>query len=208
MRPERTVNGWMILGMTLGLATAVCANRTWAAGGRQSLPEFSQVQAAVVEHFEALPDYQPGGIITRGEVEPLFKQRGLMGWLGADADAILDEILPDGDPLLRQLRSGAGRKFAGRLTRYPNAYDRLERLRRLPGGKRIVQDLIRGPGGDKLIEYLTTRSGGAEMGRMLSKSPKGTDFNKPTGHIYTVDMLLGRLRTSFNAASGAAEETD
>ncbi len=51
-----------------------------------------------------------------------------------------------------------------------------------------------------MIQYMTTAQGGKEMGKMLSQAPQGADFNKPTGRIYTVPMLLKHLQEEYRAA--------
>lgn len=84
----------------------------------------------------------------------------------------------------------------------PLAYDRLDRLARLPLGKQTIHDMIHKAGGAELVKYLTTAKGGKELGKMLARAPKpkGHDFNKPTGRIYTVDQLLDRLETNYKQA--------
>jgi hypothetical protein len=114
----------------------------------------------------------------------------------------------DGEFLVTQLRTRAGAKFARQIARLPGGYDRLEKLSRLPNGHQTIRDLIKGPDGYKLIQYMTTAPGGAELGRMLSKAPKGRRFNRPTGRIYTVEMLLERLGQEHRAAVQAAAGLD
>ena len=215
----RTVKRCLVVAV-LVLAMGVWANVTYGAKGgkpttkrdRASKMVASKMVAskmvaakAIVRYFEGLPGYQPGGIITRSEVKPIFQRLAKMGHRVAapNAKKILEQVLADDAFLVRELRTPKGRKFMARIADYPLAYDRLDRLARLPRGRRIAGDLIHGPGGYKMIEYLTTARGGAELGKMLSKSPKGARFNKPTGRIYTVDMLLSRLRLRL-AADGTS----
>jgi hypothetical protein len=168
------------------------------------IPTFGKVRQAVMTHFQALPDFQPGGIITRTDAQPVFDRLKQMGWAVADRDAILAALPTDGEFLVEQLRTPAGKKFAPQIAVYPQGYDRLDRLSRLPLGKNTVRDLIRGTGGEQLIEYMTTSSGGSELGKMLSKDPNGKKFNQPTGRIYTMEMLLVRLQQSHTAATRPA----
>ena len=185
---------------------ALCIAVTWfpngACGGspRKALPKFSDVKETVLRHFELLPDYRPGDIIARSEVEPLFAQLKWMGWTVADRTHILKMVPADHDYLIRNLRTPSGRRFMRRISSLPNAYDRLERLSRMPHGRQTVHDLINKVGGEEMIEYLTTTSGGKNMGKQLSNSPTGRDFNRPTGRIYTADLLLARLQKSYEAA--------
>lgn len=205
MIADYIANRQILAGIILALAVVPCGGSCWAAAGHGPIPEWRQIELAVWRQFEALADYQPGQIITRGDAEPIFKHK-LMGWLGADRTAILNQLPEDDDFLVRQLRTRPGRKFGSQVAAYAHAYDRLDRLSRLPRGRRIVEDLIKSPGGYKLIEYMTTSPGGAELGRMLSKAPKGKDFNGPTGRIYTVEMLLARLKQSHTKAKKTEAE--
>ncbi len=158
-------------------------------------PSFEAIEQAVREWSKSQPDLQSGGILSRTDAEAVLDRVEQLGWKIPARGAILESVLPDSDFLVQQLRSPAGTKFTARIGRFPQAFDRLDRLARLPHGKQTVRDLVRTKGGDQLIEYLTTTPGGAEMGRMLSKTPSGAEFNKPTGRIYTIEMLLARLKS-------------
>ncbi len=186
--------------VVLGVTAAWCATSACGAVKDKPLPSFADVREAVIRHFELLPGYRPGDIIARSDVAPLFGRLGRLGFSVANREAILKKVPTDGDFLVRELRTRRGRKFMRRIANYPDAYDRLDRLSRLPHGKRTVHDLIRGPGGYKMIKYMTTTPGGKNLGRQLSNAPKGTDFNKPTGRIYTVKLLLAHLKLSYAAA--------
>jgi hypothetical protein len=174
----------------LGVATAVAGD---------SSPAFSKIEQVVVDHFRAIPDYQPGTIITRSQVEAVLRKLDRLGWPVAGRDEILGRVLADGEWLVQELRSSDGRKFASHIAAQPEGYDRLDRLTRLTDGKRIVRDLVQGPGGYRMIEYMTQSRGGRELGKMLSKAPSGAGFNQPTGRIYTVDALLTQLKKSYQA---------
>ncbi len=175
---------------------------TPAAAG--DFPTFEQVRKATLAYFQKLPEYQPGGILSRSEAEPLFSRLKQMGWVVADREAILAAILPDNAFMVQQLRTPVGRKFAVQISAYPDGYDRLDRLSRLPRGKAVVRNLILATGGQEMIEYMTTTPGGVALGKMLSQDPRGAKFNQPTGRIYTVEMLLDRLKRSYDVATGAA----
>ncbi len=179
------------------LAPQTFGTRTVSAA-EPSLP-FSRLENVVVEHFRSLPDYQPGAVISRSQVEAVFLNLDRLGWPAADRNAILDRVLADSDWLVQELRSSDGRRFASRIATYSGGYDRLDRLTRLANGRRTVHDLIHGPGGYQMIEYMTQSRGGGELGKMLSKAPGGANFNQPTGRIYTVDGLLDQLKKSYQA---------
>jgi hypothetical protein len=170
-------------------------------------PEYRQVEQAVRSYFKSLATYEPGDIITRSQVEPLLGQEKSMGWLGAERAAILARLLNDEDFLVTELRTPAGRAFLPQIANYPGGLDRLDHLSRLNQGKKSVRNVIRVRDGYKLIETLATTPNGTALGKSLSKSPGGADFNKPTGRIYTVDMLLERLKQVHQTKSAPTAST-
>ena len=195
---HRRWSKWSALRLAaLGLAAAWWEAIACGATGQESPPSLAQVQTVVNRHFARVPDYRPGDIIAQSDVEPLFAQLARLGWSVADRKAILAAVLADDDFLVASLRTKSGRKFMRRIAGYPEAYDRLDRLARLPCGKHAVRRLIGGPDGYKMIEYMTTTRGGIELGKQLSNTPKGKDFNKPTGRLYTAELLLERLKKSY-----------
>ena len=193
-----------IAAIFLGVALAVAAAPVGGLAKGRPIPPFSEVQQTVLSYFGARSDFQPGDLITRGDVEPLLVRLQQKGFPLADAKQILEKTPVKGEFLVDQLSTPNGRKFMRRIAAYPGGYDRLDQLSRLPDGQQTVRTLIRGPGGQRLIEYLTTPSGRKETGKMLSNSPGGERFNAPTGRIYTVAMLLARLQQSHAAALKAA----
>ena len=198
----------------VSLTAAILAGLlTWSGGSPargasppEKLPPWTQVKQAVVAHFEALPDYQPGVLIVASEVREVLGKLERLGWRVAEGKEILGQVPADGEFLAASLRSPAGRKFIRGIGQSPDAYDRLDRLSRLPRGQRMVRDLIRGPDGYKMIEYMTKTPGGEFLGKQLSKAPDGRDFNEPTGRIYTVKMLQARLKESYEKARKAAPQ--
>ena len=58
-----------------------------------------------------------------------------------------------------------------------------------------------------MLQYMTETRGGENMGKQLSKAPKGKNFNKPTGRIYTVDMLLDVLKNLYDQIKSAPKKT-
>lgn len=165
-----------------------------------ALPSFESVAAAVSRELAARPEYAPGDLLSRGMVEPIFVRLRQMGWIVADRKAILDRIPSDQDFLVRRLRTDKGTKFMREINRYPEAYDRLYRLAVLPDGRKTVIALIDGVGGSELLQYLTSTVGGKNLGKQLGHTPKGHDFNQPTGQIYTEQALIKRLQASYAAA--------
>jgi len=165
----------------------------------KTIPPPDLLKKAVYQHFASLPEFRRGDLITRDQVAPLLDQFELLGWTTTDPRQIIGQILPERDFLAKQLRgSKKGIAFMRSISSMPQAFDKLDRLARLPGGEQTVHDLIHKKGGGGLIEYLTTTRGGQEMGRLLGHTPKGYGFNKPTGRIYTVELLLARLEQGSN----------
>jgi hypothetical protein len=163
------------------------------------LPEWKDVQAAVAGHFAGQAAYQPGDLLSQGEVTPLFPKLAALNWTVVDSREITALLLPDNDFLVTQLQTRAGRKFMRRIAHLPGGYDRIDRLRGMDRGRQRVRELIQGPDGDKLIEYLTTTPQGKNLGRSLSQGTGGKEFNKPTQKLYTEQDLLRRLQTSYQA---------
>ena len=148
-------------------------------------PRINQLDQAVRQYFAQLPDYQPGDLIDRNQAAKLMKDLRARGWKLCATEALLQKIPTPDEFLVQQLRTAAGKKFMRNISKMPLGYDRLDRLAQLPQGQQTIRDLIRGPGGYKLIDYMTGASGGKQLGKMLSNSPQGRDFNGPTGKIYT-----------------------
>lgn len=182
-----------IAAMSLAAGQSVAREPRQASAVAGRAADWTLVEKTVREHFAAAGDFKPGDLITRDQVEAVLARLEKLGWKVEDAKALASKA-PDADQWwVRQLRAPSGRQFMRASARYPSAYDRLERLSRLPDGRSILERLIAGPDGYKLVEYLATQPGGREMGRMLSQAPQGTDFNEPTGRLYTVDQLLAEL---------------
>jgi hypothetical protein len=169
------------------------------------IPTFAEVQKVVIRYFNADPDYKPGDLITREDVEPLLLQLQKLGLPLTDADKILARVHSKDDFLSQQLSTPNGRSFMRRIAALPDGYDRVDRLSRLPHGPETVRALVIGPDGDRMIDYMTKTKGGQELGRMLSNAPKGADFNAATNRIYTASQLLNRLQQSHAAARKAAD---
>jgi hypothetical protein len=183
-----------------GLALVSAGQRGNGAEKPSPLPPFAQVKKTVELHFARQADYHPGDIISQSDVTPLLAELTRIGFTAPDAEDILEAVPEDGDFLVTNLRTAAGRKFMSRMSQCAEGYDRLERLARLPHGEQTICDLIRGPGGEEMVKYMTQTPGGKAMGRQLSNAPGGEDFNEPTGRIYTVQALLTRLQRSYAIA--------
>lgn len=163
-----------------------------------ALPSMSAIKQAVESNFKADPNYRPGDLITRDEVEPLLAKLQRMGLPLPDAKQILEKVLTSDDFVAKQFSTPNGQKFMRQINRYKGGYDRVDRLSRIPLGEQTVRDLIRGPDGYKMIEYMITAPGGRALKDEFARVPKGQDFNDPTGRIYTEEQLLAQLEKSLN----------
>lgn len=201
MRPKTMPILGVFSMLMLGMAIAKAADDQ-----PKPIPPFSELKQAVLSYFQSQPDYEPGDLITREEVEPLLKQIEKLGLPLPDAKQILEKVLAEDSFLAEQFSTPEGQKFMRQIKDYPLGYDRVDRLSRLQRGQSIVRELIRGPDGAKMIQYMTTAPGGKNMGGMLTNAPEGEDFNAPTGRIYTADMLLACLEKIHAAAEKAAKK--
>ena len=172
---------------------------TTPAVSQPKFPEATAVQQALADHFAGLEDYQAGDLVAANDVTPIFAKLKKLGWTVADEREITGLLVPDSDPLVRQLRTTNGRKFMRKITSLPGGYDRLDRLRKMPQGEQRLREMIQSPGGEKLVEYMTSTPEGRNLGRSLSQSPSGKDFNKPTGRLYTAADVERRLLESYAA---------
>jgi hypothetical protein len=193
-----------MIALFLGVLQAVAATPAAAPAKGKPIPPLAEVQQTVSRYFEARPDYRPGDLITKADVEPLLAQLKKKGLPLADAGEILEKMPANGEFLVEQLSTPDGRKFMRRIAAYPDGYDRLDRLSRMPQGEQTVLAMIRFPHGDDVIKFMTTKKQGEQLGVILSQNPGGANFNSATGRIYTVPMLLARLQKSHAAAAKAA----
>jgi hypothetical protein len=164
------------------------------------IPSFKDLDQLVRKYFAAKEDFETNDLISQSDVEPLFKQIPKKGFPLTDLAKILADVPDDNEFLVQELSTPDGRKFMRQISRYDDGYDRVDRLIRLPRGKATLDSLVTGPDGYKMIQYMTTTSGGKALGNQLSNASKGSEFNEPTGRIYTMPMLLTRLQYSYDAA--------
>ncbi len=189
--------GKTLLGTMLLCLAALVAD---AEAGKDRFPDFPLVEEAVRHHLEGLDTYQPKGLISRGDVKPIFKELETMGWKVADRKEILDRLLPDNNYIVKLLRTKRGKWFASKICVYPNAYDRFDRMARMPYGQNACIRLVHHPRGYIMLRYMTQASGGEILGTYLENTATGRDFNKPTGRIYTIAALITTLKKSYEEA--------
>jgi len=188
--------------LALALAVQFLAANALAAPKAVRKPKtlkFEEIQQIVERHFAAIPDYKRGDLITQKSVADVFKQLELYGWKVADQKAILGDVLSDSNFIARQFRTKHGKAFMRQISRYPGGFDRVDRISAMPQGRNDVAQMKKLPDGYKMIEAMTTTRRGKILGQRLSNAPKGKNFNKPTGKIYTADALVKRLKVSFES---------
>jgi hypothetical protein len=187
---------WRTLALLCMLLVGVDLGAAPGSGATKPAPTANEVQTAVKQYFARLPGYQAGDLIDRSQAAAMFADFQRRGWIVQQGEVLLQQVpSPDGF-LARELRTPQGKAFMRRIVRIPQCYDRVDRLSQLIRGEQTVRDLIRGPDGYKMIEYLGTSQGGKQLGRMLSSAPNGTNFNQPTGRIYTAEALASKLRVT------------
>jgi hypothetical protein len=171
-------------------ATALLAQETTA------LPPFQSVITTVQQTLNTFEDYQPGDLINRQQAEKLFNSISTLGWEVPHKNPILQRVPDADDPICRYLLSSQGKSFMRKVITLPGGLDRVDNLLQLPDGSQIMKQLVNGKDGEKLIEYMTSSTGGKNLGNMLGKQAK-TDFNKPTGKIYTAKVLVMEIEQMY-----------
>jgi hypothetical protein len=181
----------------ISLIAAMLWTGSCLAAPQSASPDFSSIARAIDGWFESQPDFQPGDIITRAQIETVLKKLAAAGVRVPNAATIAQLGLANDSFLVRELTTPAGQKFMRKLADDPGAYNHLDRLSQIPRGQKTISDLIREKDGDKLIEYLATTKGGQKMGSMMGAVSGGVDLNKPTGRIYTVADFEAALKAAL-----------
>jgi hypothetical protein len=167
------------------------------------LPSWDQVKKIADQQLNSVGDYQPGDLISKRQVDPIFDLLLRAGWTVSDRTDILNLICSDNDPMVRQFRSGSGKRFMRQINNSPLGYDRVDQIERLSGGGTLGQStidlLIATPGGYKNILNLGKSSAKEIQNWMLAPGWRSLNFNAATGRIYTADAFLARLRESYDA---------
>jgi hypothetical protein len=167
------------------------------AAPRSTTPDMAFVERTIATYFATLPDYEPGDLITKTQIEHALTKLADSGAPVPRADKIIERGLEESSFVAKELATESGRRFMRRLARDPSTFSHLDRLSKIPRGENLIRDLIHQKDGDKMIEYLATTKGGRNMGKMMANVHNGTDLNKPTGRIYTVDDLLAAIKTAY-----------
>ncbi len=166
------------------------------------LPTLEEVLEITQEYFAGLQNYEPGDMLTRNQVKPLFRQFQKAGWTAKAEKNILSRVHAETDFLAAQLKTAKGIKFMRRVSKMPGGYDRLDHILVMPYGKRNIRDFINSPGGFTMIEYMTTTQGGKNLGTYLSQTRTGKGFNASTHRIYTETQFVEAIKLAFESETG------
>lgn len=169
------------------------------------LPSWDKVEQIVLRYFDSAWDKDQFHFVTQGHAKTVFTQLEQIGWRIEDRKSLMKDIPEDSEFLIEQLTSPQGQAMLRKLEDEKLLYDRLDRLIQKPGGRRLVRDLIRVPHGYKYAKSKRPK-GMPEMKEFLPKTSKGknptiSDYDKPTGRIYTLELFLDRLRETHKAES-------
>jgi hypothetical protein len=169
------------------------------------LPPWDQVQKIVEQQLSYTSDYQPGDLISRRQVNPIFDALATAGWQIKDRSEIANLVCADNDAIIRQFRSfPGGKQFMREVGKSPFGYDRVDSIDRLRGGNTLgestIELLISTPGGYKNIWNIDTSSKKQISNWMLAPGSGKLDFNAKTGRLYTAKDFLTRLKQSYDAA--------
>ena len=169
------------------------------------LPPWEQVEKIVAQNLNYTPDYQPGDLISRRQVQSIFDAIASAGWQVKDRSEIVNLVCSDSDAIIRQFRNyPGGKQFMRQAGKSPYGYDRVDQIERLPGGKTLgestIELLIQTQGGYKNIWNLDKSSKQQIQGWMIAPGWGRLDFNAPTGRIYTGKAFLARLKQSYDVA--------
>lgn len=186
-------------GLALALAAPFVSPGS-AADSKADTAVDPRLRAIVEKHLRTDPNYRPGDLLTRGNVEPIFNE---LIELGApptdDPEGLYSVFLRDGDYLAQTLRLPQGRVFMRRIADVSGAYDFLERLSRTPTGRSWIEQLVAAENGAELLADLLTDEGLRKAAEALGPGPGSDHLGLPTGRIHTEAELLVRLQRNLEA---------
>jgi hypothetical protein len=190
-----------ILTNTLLLSLAVASFDTAEAASSDKKPRWEDLSKVIDAYFAQVSGHIPNGIITQTEIEPLWDKLAKAKWQisQADRDEITKLIPTNKEFLVKQLHTSKGRSFMRKVaSKYPEIYDRLDRLARTSGGGRpAVSGLIAAPDADLTVKYMFSKGGEQSWAALM---PDKKTFNKPTGRIYTAEALKSRLQELYQSS--------
>ncbi|HUG17330.1 MAG TPA: hypothetical protein VMM56_00030 [Planctomycetaceae bacterium] len=157
---------------------------------------YDKDQLSLAEMIGENREYKAGDLLTWEDVKPYIEQLKENGIEIPDEENLPAMFLPEGDRVVKMLRTRKGTIFMRNLTKAGGKYDMVDRFRKLPRGYTMLQTMIDTPKGHQLLADMVTAKTGKGTAQQLTRSPEGKDFDKPTGLIYTEDALLDFLKAA------------
>ena len=193
----------LVAGLAAGIGLA--AREVVAAG-----PSVGQIQQVVAQYFQAQPEFQAGDLISRTDAELILKEMANRGWQVPKSPELLNNVLPDDDPLVSLLATRDGQRLMRKVASEELVYDRLDRIARVSGGERMIHDLARLPDGERYVK-MQPSAGVPDLLDLLPKQRSGRkrsikDYKKPTGRVYTATALIQRIHEHFKVEQSARKE--
>jgi len=162
-----------------------------------------RLKALVDKHLRRDPNYAPGDILSRGNVEPIFNELLELGLQPATGnEGAYSPFLRDGDYLVQTLRSPRGRVLMRKVSGLPEVYDRLERMSWTAVGRSWIEQLVAAENGAELLAGMLTEEGLQSVELQLAADERGRNFRLPTGRVHTETQLLARLQLALESQAG------
>jgi hypothetical protein len=164
--------------------------------------EWKKLEKVYSDFFGRVSHHHPYAIITKSEVAPLRATLAKAGWKMTDEqwDGTIKLVLSDDDFIVRNLHTDKGRRFMRQVaSKYPEVYDRLDRLAHTTGGGRTgAAGLIAAPDAEYTVAYMFSKGGERSWASML---PERYKFDQPTGRLYTAETLKKHLEDLYFAGT-------
>ena len=189
---------WIVTG---GIAISAMAIATCHANPPAALiVSANQLREVVTAYFDKKENFEPGDLIDQGDLNQILVELEHIGWKVSDADEIKKLLLPQDHIVARTFATPKGTRFMRKVAGYQLIYDRMHRTAELPGGQALVRDIVKLPNGE-IYAKMDPVPGNPTLTELLpkrrnGKTPPPTNFDKPTGYIYTIDQLRKRLEES------------
>lgn len=180
------------------VACTLVALNLAACGVMAAAPTLDQAKQVARRILAETPGYQSGDFLSQADVEPVFNALIDLGWQPSENEDLYDNFLPTKAAIVQAFRSPQGKTFMRAAAKFPDAFDQLERLTWLKGGPAMLDGLIASEDGAKWLEYLASPAGAKELEKEFSSDPRGRNFLRPTGHIYTEAKLLDLLDSRYS----------
>jgi hypothetical protein len=180
----------------VGVAPAIhSAEPVAVTNNTKSKNPVAEIGAIVDRSLAKNPYYFPGALISRSDVSPICEKLLEQGLTDAeDQEDLYASVLSDQAPLVKRLKTPAGRAFMKKIVTDKTAFDRLERLSWTVDGRKLLESFVSAKDGYERFQKLKTPADLAKVSKQLAADSHTPDFNLPTGHILTADALVQKLQ--------------